>query len=104
MASGGNNARPIKCLDTGEVFRTMLEASRKYGLSSASISNVCNGKTQTCGGMHWAYTDDITTEKQQKIKIARELCYGKEVVDRLRQAKTSHELDRIMKSARLGKR
>ena len=38
--------------------------------------------------------------KRSQIKIAKELCYGREVKEKLENAKTEYEIDRIMVSAR----
>ena len=103
MASGANNARSVKCIDTGEIFNTIKDAAKKYGLPLCSLSACCNGKIKTCGGMRWTIVTNIEDERQQKIKIARELCYGDAVINRLKKATTSGELNRIMKSARLGR-
>lgn len=39
-------------------------------------------------------------EKREAMKAAKELGYGPEVVEQLRQAKTSFEIGRILKNAR----
>lgn len=41
-------------------------------------------------------------EKEQTLKIARELLYGPDVIEKLSKAKTSIELTKIMNSARKG--
>lgn len=40
------------------------------------------------------------TYRHQAITAAKDLCYGKEVLDRLKAAKTIGEIDRIMRAAR----
>jgi len=103
MASG-TTPRWVKCLSTGEIFKSAKEAAKKYNAKADAIRNCCNGRIQTsCGGLYWAYVSNVEYERTEKIKIARELCYGDEVINRLEKATTSGELNRIMKSARLGK-
>ena len=46
------------------------------------------------------YWRDFKYEQERTIKAARELCYDKSVIERLENAKTEFELDRIMKTAR----
>lgn len=38
--------------------------------------------------------------KDQALKAAKELCYGYEVMDRIRAAKTDEEIRRIMETER----
>ena len=46
-------------VETGEIFESYSEASRKYSISVTPISNCCKGKQHTAGGYHWKYlTED----------------------------------------------
>ena len=55
MGKDNPKARAIKCLDTGEIFLSMADACRKYGLRSGHLTYCCKGKLKTHGGYHWAY-------------------------------------------------
>ena len=58
---GGTNpsAKKVRNIDTGEVFETMTEASKKYpGISRQSISHNCAGRTKKAGGFRWEYVKD----------------------------------------------
>ena len=48
---GRNNprSRKVKCVTTGEVFDTVLEAEKKYGADHSAIAKVCRGKNRFCG-------------------------------------------------------
>ena len=48
-------ARKVKNVDTGEVFDTILEASRFYSIINTSISNALGGRSKTSGGFKWEY-------------------------------------------------
>ena len=54
--SGKNNykARKVKCVETGEVFDTLIEASAKLGVNSPNIIRSIK-KGIKCGGYHWEY-------------------------------------------------
>lgn len=43
---------------------------------------------------------DLNTYKHDTLRIARELCYGKEILTKISNAKSSYEIDRIMIEAR----
>ena len=43
-------------LDTGEIFKTIAEAGKKYSIDSSQLAKVCKGRGKTCGGFKWAYS------------------------------------------------
>lgn len=45
----------VKCVETGEVFNSIKEASEKYKTHPASISRCCKGDSYTAGGRHWVF-------------------------------------------------
>ena len=46
----GKGGKKVKCINTGEIFETMMDAARWCGLaSSCSIGQVCNKKRKTAG-------------------------------------------------------
>ena len=53
----GNNKRAIKCecVETGEVYNCIKEASIKTGITEGNISRCCKGIRKTAGGYHWKY-------------------------------------------------
>lgn len=49
-------ARYIKCIETGDIYKTAREVKRKLGLDDSSISKCCKGKQfKTVGNLHWEY-------------------------------------------------
>ena len=53
-------AKRVKNLDTGEIFNSMSEAARKYGISITTITNSCKtgGKIATGSSKekwHWVF-------------------------------------------------
>lgn len=47
--------KPIVCVETGETFRSVKEASEKIGLCRLQISLCLRGKAKTAAGFHWKY-------------------------------------------------
>lgn len=45
--------------------------------------------------------DKLGTVKKAQIKVAKQLVYPEEVIEKIRNAKTVYEIDRIMTQARL---
>ena len=52
-----NGGKRVKCVETGEIFDTIHQASRKMGLDDGSICRCCNGERKTCGGFHWEFIE-----------------------------------------------
>lgn len=53
----GKRWKPVICVETGEVFRSMSEAAKKHNVYPNSISACCAGRLKTTGGKHWKYFD-----------------------------------------------
>lgn len=51
-----NNSIKVKNVDTGEIFNSLLEATKKYG--TRHICCVCKGKRKTAAGYRWEYYVD----------------------------------------------
>ncbi len=50
------HGKPVRCIETGEEFRSAKEAARKYGLADTNLSSAIRGvKQQTFAGYHWEY-------------------------------------------------
>jgi len=59
MNKGENHrkARSVRCIDTGEVFRTITDAALDAGINSSKITAVCQGHRKTAGGRRWEYVN-----------------------------------------------
>ena len=49
------NNKPVRCLDTGEVFISASEAARQKGCSQSNITKAILGERNKAGGLRWAY-------------------------------------------------
>ena len=45
--------KKVRCVDTGEVFDSIAQASKATGINKGSISHVINGISKTGGGYKW---------------------------------------------------
>lgn len=52
---GKRHSKKVLCVETGEVFESMIEAQRQTGIAQSNISNACTGKYKTTGGYHWQF-------------------------------------------------
>lgn len=51
------NAKKVKCVETGDIYNSVCEASRITNISRTGISDCCNGyrNAHTAGGYHWEF-------------------------------------------------
>lgn len=68
--------KPVRCIETNEIFSSAKEAAEEKGVSSAKISSVCNGKRNTTGGYHWEFVNEDSfnsanerRNRAEKLKI-----------------------------------
>lgn len=56
--------KPIKCVETNEIFPCAFYASKKYGVSIIHLNNAANPNDprKTAAGYHWTYNLDLTIE------------------------------------------
>ena len=47
------NSKPVRCVETGEIFNSLTDAANKHKVNLGGLSNCCKGKQDTCGGFHW---------------------------------------------------
>ena len=50
--------KKVICIETQEIFESLLAAANAFNLQPGKISLCCTGKRQTNGGYHWAFADD----------------------------------------------
>ena len=50
-------AKKVRCIETGEVYRSLSDAARAIGYSVANIHHALNSG-KTCKGMHWEYVEE----------------------------------------------
>ena len=60
-------AKPVRCIETGEVFQSACEAERRMNQrSNGHILAVCNGKEKTSAGYHWEFVNEKDKKKNEK--------------------------------------
>ena len=55
-ARSGKGKR-VKCLETGQEWDTVRQASKETGLHESNIAKCCRRTYETCGGFHWRFVD-----------------------------------------------
>ena len=57
IATAKKVSKPIKCIETGIVYSSALQAECRLGITRGSISHCCYGKQRTAGGFHWEFVN-----------------------------------------------
>lgn len=60
--------RKVRCVETGEVFASLKQASEKTKAVASHISACCSGERKTTGGLHWEYVDGDSEVEEMKVK------------------------------------
>ena len=48
----------VMCVETGEIFNSVIEASRKKNINKSNLHYTVCGKRKTAGGYHWKRVDE----------------------------------------------
>ena len=56
----------VWCTDNGQCWNSAVECAREMGVHVSSIMYACNGRIQTCKGLHFSYAENVT-EVQSKM-------------------------------------
>lgn len=54
--------KPVKCIETGEVFESINIAAKAINRDQSSLSKCLRGKTKTCAKLHWKYYEEVAEE------------------------------------------
>jgi hypothetical protein len=49
--------RPVRCIETGDVFKSITEATALMGVAKGAIAAVLRGRQETAGDLHWEEYD-----------------------------------------------
>ena len=79
----------VRCIETGDVFRSITEASLYYKISMAAISRHLHGSLKSCGGLTFEeVSEDITLARYSRdlyyiVELDFESYYPESIATRL---------------------
>lgn len=65
-------SKPVICIETGKVYKTIKEANREYNIPEAVLSAVVRGEFPSYRGLHFAYYESSENTIPQGYITARE--------------------------------
>lgn len=51
------NHKKVRCIETGEIYISAIEAGEKTGIDNSSIGKCCKGKRNNAGSFRWDYIE-----------------------------------------------
>ena len=67
-----NIKRKVICVNTGEIFESIMSASRFYDITESNIRKACYGDQITAGGYQWKYYQEGMNYELEKTPIKGE--------------------------------
>lgn len=61
-------AKPVRCIETGEIFPSAMIASKIKNISNDRVGAACRGVTKSAGGYHWEFVDEQRPAKVLTIQ------------------------------------
>lgn len=75
MEKTRRRSRPIRCIETGEVFMHCRYASEVFGVPQCSIQKVCGLPNRSWKGLHFEYVDSpLNRDTLTKNHTGRVIC------------------------------
>lgn len=53
--NGGGIRKPIRCIETGEQFESVVDCERRTGILHTTLCEHLKGRNKTCAKKHWEY-------------------------------------------------
>ena len=71
------HCKKIICLETGEVYKSITDASNITGICRSDIGKCCLGQIKTASGYHWQYYNDKLDLEENRIILINKIGKGK---------------------------
>lgn len=94
------NAKPVFCIDTGDVYVSSLDAAQHLGVSQSTISWALTGRTKRCKGKRLClvadipeYIDEIraaASERESKVLEYDKIMYKQTELDNAKAEVAKH--------------
>ena len=78
------NAKKVINIDTGEIFKSVSEATKSYNiLSENQIRECCKGKRKSAKGFKWMFLDDWNnlSKYEKELKVKEKIGKQKKVIN-----------------------
>ena len=94
------NSRPIICIETGEVFCSIIDAAEHAGVSRSGISVHLSGKTKSIKGKHYCHLTRLTENSDAILRRLREVVSLEDDANKWRAQEAEKERIRAEEAAK----
>lgn len=95
------NAKPVVCIETGEVFTSVLDAAAAAGVTDSSMVCHLKGRVKTCKGKHYCYLSKTNENLDAIVTRLRETSAMEEDAQKWRAYQAEQEAIRKAEQKRL---
>ena len=60
-------ARKVRCIETGEVYNSCIEAGRKLGLPKSAVSKIIRGTQKSAKGLHFEVVEEEEEKEEEQM-------------------------------------
>ena len=88
----------VVCIETGNVYEKILDATNDMDINFVSISRCLSGKCKTAGGYHWRKATEEERDCNRSKwadKIISKLLSNKELMDKIEEYQSKYQLKEI---------
>ena len=96
-----HTAKPIICIDTGEVYVSITDAVKQIGCTSENMINHLKGRTRHCKGKHYCYLSRATESLDAIVTRLRETSAMEEDARKWREYQAEQEAIRKTEEKRI---
>ena len=94
-------AKPVICIDTGEVYASTTDAAEAAGVHITTMSSVCLGKIRTANGKRYCYLSRVTESLDSIVTRLRETAAVEEDAKRWKAYQAEQEAIRKAEEERI---
>lgn len=95
----GKNAKPVICLDNGQVFTSMIDAATYANVATSSMVFHLQGKSKACKGKHFCYLSRVNENLDTLVTRLRKTSNDSEDAKKWREYQAEQERIRLEKEA-----
>lgn len=71
------HCKKIICLETGNIYKSITDASNITGICRGDIGKCCLGQIKTASGYHWQYYKDELNLEENRKRLIDKIGYGR---------------------------
>lgn len=88
---GNGNAKPVFCIDTGEVFASVTDAAEAAGANTTTMTWCCTKRQNTCKGKRYCFVSDVSEHISEMAELIRKANEYDKIMEQKNAVKKAEE-------------